>query len=186
MPLPPPAARRHVHTRHVQVEGYLRDDGLWDVEASLIDDKPYAYDDFERGRRQPGEPVHKMSIRLTVDDDLVVRDAAAAMDDVPYPTCHDVPPRIEALIGMKLGGGWRNAVRERIAKRQACTHLLELIGPAITTLFQSMSAKSFEDASGSRKAPTQKPYFIDGCWSWRSDGPALKKFFPQFVEKAEG
>ena len=186
MPLPPPAARRHVHTRRVQVEGFLRDDGLWDVEASLIDDKPYAYDDFERGRRQPGEPVHKMSIRLTVDDDLVVRDAAAAMDDVPYPTCHDVPPRIEALIGMKLGGGWRNAVRERIAKRQACTHLLELIGPAITTLFQSMSAKSFEDASGSRKAPTQKPYFIDGCWSWRSDGPALKKFFPQFVEKAEG
>ena len=185
MPLPPPAARRHVHTRRVQVEGYLRDDGLWDVEASLIDDKPYAYDDFERGRRQPGEPVHKMSIRLTVDDQLVVRDAAAAMDDVPYPTCHDVPPRVEALIGMKLGGGWRNAVRERIAKRQACTHLMELIGPAITTLFQSMSAKSFEDASGSRKAPAQKPYFIDGCWSWRSDGPALKKFFPQFVDGAE-
>lgn len=185
MPLPPPAARRHVHTRRVQVEGYLREDGLWDVEASLIDDKPYAYDDFERGRRQPGEPVHKMSIRLTVDDQLVIRDAAAAMEDVPYPTCHDVPPRIETLIGMKLGGGWRNAVRERIAKRQACTHLMELIGPAITTLFQSMSAKSFEDASGSRKAPTQKPYFIDGCWSWRSDGPALKKFFPQFVEGAE-
>jgi hypothetical protein len=62
---------------------------------------------------------------------------------------------------------------------------MELIGPAITTLFQSMSAKSFEDASGSRKAPTQKPYFIDGCWSWRSDGPALKKFFPQFVDGAE-
>jgi len=185
MPLPPPAARRHVHTRRVQVEGFLREDGLWDIEATLIDDKPYAYDDFERGRRQPGEPVHRMSIRLTVDDQLVVRDAAASMEDVPYPTCQDVPPRIEALIGMKLGGGWRNAVRERIAKRQACTHLMELIGPAITTLFQSMSAKSFEDASGSRKAPTQKPYFIDGCWSWRSDGPALKKFFPQFVDGAE-
>ncbi len=185
MPLPPPAARRHVHTRRVQVEGFLRDDGLWDVEASLIDDKPYAYDDFERGRRQPGEPVHKMSIRLTVDDALVVRDAAASMEDVPYPTCHDVPPRVEALIGMKLGGGWRNAVRERIAKRSACTHLMELIGPAITTLFQSMSAKSFEGESGARKTPTQKPYFIDGCWSWRSDGPALRKHFPQFVEKAE-
>ncbi len=185
MPLPPPAVRRHVHTRRVQVEGFLREDGLWDIEATLIDDKPYAYDDFERGRRQPGEPVHRMSIRLTVDDQLVVRDAAASMEDVPYPTCQDVPPRIEALIGMKLGGGWRNAVRERIAKRQACTHLMELIGPAITTLFQSMSAKSFEGASGSRKAPTQKPYFIDGCWSWRSDGPALKKFFPQFVDGAE-
>ena len=185
MPLPPPAARRHVHTRRVQCDGFLREDGLWDIEASLIDDKPYAYDDFERGRRQPGEPVHKMSIRLTVDDHLVIREAVAAMDDVPYPTCHDVPPRIEALVGMKLGGGWRQAVRERLPKRTACTHLTELIGPAITTLFQSMSAKSFEDASGSRKAPTQKPYFIDGCWSWRADGPASRKFFPQFVEGAE-
>ena len=184
MPLPPPAARRHVHTRRVQCDGFLREDGLWDIEASLIDDKPYAYDDFERGRRQPGEPVHKMSIRLTVDDHLVIRKAVAAMDDVPYPTCHDVPPRIEALVGMKLGGGWRAAVRERLPKRMACTHLTELIGPAITTLFQSMSAKSFEEG-GERKAMEQKPYFIDGCWSWRADGPALKKFFPQFVEKAE-
>ncbi|MCB1523656.1 MAG: DUF2889 domain-containing protein [Rhodoblastus sp.] len=184
MPLPPPAARRHVHTRRVQCDGFLREDGLWDIEASLIDDKPYAYDDFERGRRQPGEPVHKMSIRLTVDDHLVIRKAVAAMDDVPYPTCHDVPPRIEALVGMKLGGGWRAAVRERLPKRMACTHLTELIGPAITTLFQSMSAKSFEEG-GERKAMEQKPYFIDGCWSWRADGPALRKFFPQFVEKAE-
>ncbi|HPG03858.1 MAG TPA: hypothetical protein PLB34_12335, partial [Rhodoblastus sp.] len=75
-------------------------------------------------------------------------------------------------------------VRERLPKRTACTHLTELIGPAITTLFQSMSAKSFEEG-GERKAMEQKPYFIDGCWSWRADGPALKKFFPQFVEKAE-
>ncbi|HMN73910.1 MAG TPA: DUF2889 domain-containing protein [Rhodoblastus sp.] len=184
MPLPPPAARRHVHTRKVQCEGFLREDGLWDVEASLIDDKPYAYDDFERGRRQPGEPVHKMSIRLTVDDHLVVREAAAAMDDVPYPTCHDVPPRIEALVGMKLGGGWRTAVRERLPKRSACTHLTELIGPAITTLFQSMSARAFEDGAA-KETHAQKPYFVDGCWSWRSDGPALRKFFPQFVEEAK-
>ena len=134
MPLPPPAARRHVHSRTVQCEGYFREDGLWDVEASLLDTKPFAHDDFERGRRQPGDAVHKMSIRLTVDDYLVVREAAAAMDDVPYLTCNDVPPRIEALVGLKLGGGWRAAVRARLEKRATCTHLMELIGPAIHVL----------------------------------------------------
>ena len=50
------------------------------------------------------------------DDHLVVREAAAAMDDVPYLTCNDVPPRIEALVGLKLGGGWRAA--ERLAERR--------------------------------------------------------------------
>ena len=187
MPLPPPAARRHVHSRTVQCECYFRADGLWDVEASLLDTKPFPHDDFERGRRQPGDAVHKMSIRLTVDDHLIIREAAAAMDDVPYPTCHDVPPRMDALVGLKLGGGWRAAVRARLEKRAACTHLMELIGPAITTLFQSMSYRDIENMGGETKnSRAQKPYFVDGCWSWRADGPTLKKYFPQFAEKAEG
>ena len=117
---------------------------------------------------------------------LVVREAAAAMDDVPYLTCNDVPPRIEALVGLKLGGGWRAAVRARLEKRATCTHLMELIGPAITTLFQSMSYRDIENMGGETKnSRAQKPYFVDGCWSWRADGPTLKKYFPQFAEKAE-
>jgi len=186
MPLPPPAARRHIHSRTVQCEGFLREDGLWEVEAALLDTKPFAHDDFERGRRQPGDPVHKMSIRLTVDDHLVIREAAAAMDDVPYLTCNDVPPRMEALVGLKLGGGWRAAVRARLDKRASCTHLTELIGPAITTLFQSMSYRDIGKMGAEKKSTrADKPYFVDGCWSWRSDGPTLKKYFPQFAEKAE-
>ncbi len=186
MPLPQPVARRHIHSRTVQCEGYLREDGLWEVEAALLDVKPFAHDDFERGRRQPGDPVHKMSIRLAVDDHLVIVEASAAMDDVPYATCNDVPPRVAALVGLKLGGGWRAAVRARLDKRAACTHLTELIGPAITTLFQSMSYRDMETLSADRKnTRAQKPYFVDGCWSWRADGPTLRKYFPQFVEGAE-
>lgn len=185
MPLPEPAARRHVHSRTVQCEGFLRDDGLWDVEASLLDLKPFAHADYERGRRQPGDPVHKMSIRLTVDRNLVVVDAQAAMDDVPYMTCNDVPPRMAALVGIRLGSGWREALRERIARRQGCTHLIELIGPAITTLYQSMSYREPPDEAAAKaaKADPQKPFFLDGCHSWRADGPNVARYFPAFSRK---
>ena len=33
-------SRRHMHTRSVQCDGFLRDDGLWEVEAWLRDTKP--------------------------------------------------------------------------------------------------------------------------------------------------
>jgi hypothetical protein len=184
MPLPPAAARRHVHTRKVRCEGFLREDGLWEVEATLIDLKPFAHDDFERGRRQPTDPVHHMSIRLTVDRDLVVVDAQASMEDVPYLSCNDVPPRVSALVGIRLGSGWREAMRARIPRLQACTHLLELIGPAITTLYQSMSYREPPDrdaAQAARQHP-EKPFFLDGCYSWRADGPNVAKFFPQFAK----
>jgi len=33
--------RRLMHTRTVECKGYLRDDDLWEVEARLVDTKPY-------------------------------------------------------------------------------------------------------------------------------------------------
>ena len=185
MPLPPPAARRHVHTRKVQCEGFLREDGLWEVEASLVDLKPFDHKDFERGDRTPADPVHNMSIRLTVDRDLVVVDAQGAMDDVPYVTCQDVPPRMTALIGIRLGSGWREALRARLGRLDGCTHMIELIGPAITTLYQSMSYREPPDGVAEDvKAHPQKPFFLDGCYSWRADGPNVAKFFPEFSKAA--
>jgi hypothetical protein len=48
MPLPAPQARSHLHTRAVVFRGYHREDGLWDIEAALIDTKTYALERFER------------------------------------------------------------------------------------------------------------------------------------------
>lgn len=48
--------RRRMHKRMVECDGYLRDDGLWEVEAWLIDTKPFAQQDRYRGEMKPGEP----------------------------------------------------------------------------------------------------------------------------------
>ena len=71
MPLSRPAPRKHIHTREIRCRGYHRKDGLWDIEAFLVDTKTYGFDNVDRGRIDAGEPIHGMWIRLTVDEDLV-------------------------------------------------------------------------------------------------------------------
>ncbi|MDE3208975.1 MAG: DUF2889 domain-containing protein, partial [Pseudomonadota bacterium] len=76
-------ARKRLHVRQVTVEGYEREDGLWDIEGHLTDLKD---DDFGRGDRvlPAGEPLHDLWLRITIDDSMVIRDAVAKMDAVPY------------------------------------------------------------------------------------------------------
>ena len=45
MPLPAPAPRKHLHTRTIKCEGYEREDGLYDIEAQIVDQKAYAVDE---------------------------------------------------------------------------------------------------------------------------------------------
>ena len=40
MPLSPPVNRALRHRRAITAEAYVRDDGLWDIEARLTDTKP--------------------------------------------------------------------------------------------------------------------------------------------------
>ncbi|MFM2112911.1 MAG: hypothetical protein RLZZ271_1571, partial [Pseudomonadota bacterium] len=37
---PTPTGRRLTHSRRIDCAGYRRDDGLWDIEITLIDTKP--------------------------------------------------------------------------------------------------------------------------------------------------
>ena len=47
-------SRRLMHTRSIECEGFLRDDGLWEVEAWLRDTKPFTQRaDHFRGELKP-------------------------------------------------------------------------------------------------------------------------------------
>ena len=58
MPLSPPAPRRHIHTRRIECRGYLREDGLWDVDAWIEDTKTYPFESELRGTVEAGGQVH--------------------------------------------------------------------------------------------------------------------------------
>jgi hypothetical protein len=178
--------RRLMHRRSVECSGYLRNDGLWEVEARLVDTKPFAQRDHFRGELQPGDPVHDIGVRLAVDDSFTIREAETTMRATPFPTCIEVEPILQRLVGERIGPGWRKLVQRKIARLETCTHLSELLGPAVTTLFQTISygtapegRSSLEDQNGS----SEPPFFIGGCHSWRTDGPIVAELFPQFATK---
>ena len=93
------ARRRLMHRRSVECIGYLRDDELWEVEARLVDTKPFAQRDRYRGLLQPGEPVHDIALRLAVDDRMTIIEAESTMRATPYPTCIEVEPILQRRVG---------------------------------------------------------------------------------------
>jgi hypothetical protein len=192
MPLSPPVGRQHLHTRRVTCQGFFREDGLWDIEGRITDEKSYEHANEWRGPLKPGDFVHDMSIRLTIDDRFTVVDVEAITDKSPYRICGDVAPDFKKLIGLRVGGGFHREVRARLGGVHGCTHIVELLGPVATTAFQTVSsgkARELERAhrakNGMPQADTpakrrRKPYVIDTCHAWAADGPIAKRWAPDF------
>jgi hypothetical protein len=125
-------------------------------------------------------------LRLAVDDRMTIHEAEATMVATPYPTCVEVEPVLRRLVGENIGKGWREVVRRRIGRLEGCTHLSELLGPAVTTLFQTMSHGSDpegRDTLENQQGTGKRPFFINGCHSWRTDGPIVADKFPQFATR---
>ncbi len=54
MPLSEPVARKKIHRRNIDSQGFLREDGLWDIETRLIDTKSETTLALERGEIEAG------------------------------------------------------------------------------------------------------------------------------------
>ena len=120
MALSTPAARRSLHTRRIVCDGYLRDDGLWDIEARIIDTKGYRYREPQRGTREVGAPVHDMSVRLTLDAQMIVRGIEIDMSAHPYGACLGAPAPFQGLVGKSIGPGWRKKMLEHLGAAKGC------------------------------------------------------------------
>ena len=179
MPLSQPAARKLRHTRTIECKGYEREDGLWDIEANLVDTKTYVHTRRMGGReRQPGEPVHNMWIRVTIDLDMKIHEVEAKTDDGPYPVCGDIVRNFKALAGVTIGPGWRRAIAERVGGIKGCTHLVELLGPLGTTAFQATGRA--REARNAGKPLTKKPYQLNSCHVYKDDAPAVLERWPSY------
>lgn len=196
MPLPPPAARQHYHSRRIECQGYAREDGLWDIEAHMTDTKTYGFDNRWRGEITPGTPIHEMWLRVTLDDHYAVVDVEAVTDQSPFEMCPAITPNFKNLIGLSIGAGWTRKLRERVGGSHGCTHLVELLGSIATVAFQTISTgrKHRDQAAGSHKPgsdfPGQKserPAILGTCHAWAPDSPVVKEFMPEYyVEKKTG
>ncbi len=127
-----------------------------------------------------------MAPRLTIDNDMVVRDIEVAMLSVPYAPCTSVAPAFKGLIGRKIGAGWRRAVQDCVCGVKGCTHVRELLLPAATVAFQTLGGWPEEGESVRMPNPddtTELPHFVDGCKAWASDGEVVATLYPHFHRK---
>ncbi|RMF12477.1 MAG: DUF2889 domain-containing protein [Alphaproteobacteria bacterium] len=190
MPLPPAAPRKKFHHRAINCEGFAREDGLWDIEARITDTKTYAFDNEWRGPIEPGDPIHDMWIRLTMDDDRVIREVEAVMDSTPFEICSGAAPNFKALIGLKIAPGWNVAVRKRVGGTAGCTHMVELLAVMATVAYQTLGPgrKRRDEWLGrppEDRAPSDndiRPALLDSCHAWDRTGPVVKRFLPDFYE----
>ena len=178
MPLPQPKTREKLHHRSITCEGFRREDGLWDIEARLTDTKSYTYQNRDRGEVAAGEPVHLMLLRLTLDLDMNIIEVHAAMDYTPFKMCPGARAAMKKLEGLKIGSGWLRQARERVGRRESCTHLFELLGPLSTTAYQTMHIALEERAN--KRPQRERPKIIDQCYSLASDSPIVKAEWPAF------
>lgn len=181
MPLPPAEyPRTPMHTRTVRVDAYRRDDGLWDLEAELVDVKPHDTP-LQSGVRKGGDAMHAMRLRVTIDGELDVVDAVAVSDSVPYPGfCENIVGDYRKLVGLNLLRGFRVALRERLGESRGCTHLTELAQSLPTAAVQAFAGDQRRHAEMERQAAGEgpRPFQLDRCHALRSDGPAVERYYP--------
>lgn len=178
MPLSVPTTERQpLHTRSIRVQSYGRADGLWDLEAELIDTKAYDFE-IRGGQYRAGDPVHHMHLRVTIDAEYTIVAAEAVYDAAPYgEACSCIEPAYERLVGLNLLRGFRQRVRESFSRVEGCTHMSELSLVLPTAAVQTM-------ANRRHSAPDtgKRPFQLDGCHALRVDGPVAREFYPRWYQ----
>ena len=186
MPLSEPVKRRHLHTRTIVVEGFAREDGLWDIEGRMTDAKTYGFPNRDRGRIEAGEPVHDMRVRLTIDTDLRIHRVEASTDASPYRICGDIAPSYRKLEGAVIGPGWRAKIKDAVGGREGCTHISELLVTMATAAYQTVFP---ERARRSKERPPlpdkdrRRPSWINSCHALREEGEVVRREWPQWAAK---
>lgn len=182
MALPPSVARQPLHRRAIQVEAFQREDGLFELEARLTDTKTRPID-LIAGVRAPGDPIHDLMLRVTIDAHYTIVAAAADSMSVPVPgACDTVGPRYERLVGLNLLRGFKKAVHERLGRTEGCTHLTELTAVLPTAALQAFAHLTSQDAPAD---PSQPPFFIGHCHAYDRSGDVVRRHYPQWFVQAE-
>lgn len=176
--LEPTVAREPLHRRSIEINGYRRADGLYDIEGHLVDTKPVDFK-LAAGIRPAGEPIHGMWLRITVDKQLNIVDAAAAMDAMPYVNeCNKIVPAYRLLVGLAIKPGYQQRIKELLGGVRGCTHITELAGSLATAAFQTFAGQRVQD-------PDRMPFQLDRCHALALTSPVVGRYYPKWYKGSE-
>jgi len=179
MPLSFPSGRREIHRRVIDMKAYERDDGLYDVEAHLVDRKPFTTEVAGLAPPVPaGAARHDLWVRLTVDSQYVVRGVEAASDVTPYAVCKEAADSLSVMVGEQIAPGWSAKVKALLRGAAGCTHLMELLIPLGTTAWQGIGGL---DSDKKRAAVDAHgiPRKLDSCYAYGRSSEVVRFLWPQ-------
>lgn len=183
MSLSKPQSRKLIHQRVIKPNAYLREDGLWDIEAQLTDQKDYPFPTLQRGILPPGELVHDIWLRITVDTHLVIHEAEACLMVTPFKRCPEIQSNVERLVGLKIQSGWTQEAKNRIGGVAGCSHIVELLRPMATTAIQGIYPYLTFGQDG--KFPVTDG-LVNSCYGFAADGDVIEVLAPEkYLEKID-
>lgn len=176
MPLPTPSAKRvRMHQRSVKFEGFKRADGLWDIEARLVDTKDHDFP-LSSGLIRPGQAVHDMSVRITIDSKKTILEAATCADAAPYPGyCDTNPPDYSKIVGLNLFKGFLKAVKDMFGMTRGCAHMSELLMFLPTVALQTLAGEAVDEHDSEHK-----PFQLDRCHALVSHSETVQRYYPRW------
>jgi hypothetical protein len=149
---------------------------LFDLEATLLDTKPFDIELEGEGPLAADQPLHGMRLRVSIDMQFIVHELEVAMDHAPHGECQAAREPMRRMIGCSMRKGWRLAIEERLGKVQGCAHLRELLMNMGTVAIQSLSLRIKQvNADDSRP-----PMPLGGCLAWDPTGPMVARIHPRF------
>ncbi len=164
-----------MHARNVQLCGFKRVDGHWDIEAHLSDTKDHDYP-LSSGLRPRGEPVHDMWVRVTINREMGIVDAVARTDAMPYVgACELIAPNYAQLIGLNLFHGFRKAVKDLFGNTRGCSHITEMLMFLPTVALQTFASDVLDNADS-----VHKPYQLDKCHALDSHSDTVWRYYPRW------
>ncbi len=196
MPLSEPAQRQKIHTRTIVIDGYRRSDGMFDVEAHITDTKTRGFENEYRGHIAPGEPLHGMWMRMTIDDTMLIHSCEAASDHTPYAVCVLAAPNFARLAGLRIKPGFLREAAARIGGTAGCTHLRELLQQMGTTAHQTINSARAEREAAAVLAETGRALtpeemetrsaarfggatgIVNSCIAFDDQGPVVQRRWP--------
>jgi hypothetical protein len=192
-PAPEPSAGREpLHRRDFTFSGYLRPDGLYEIEGRMTDRKDYAFPNEWRGTIAPDEPLHDMRVRVVLDDTFTIAEVTAETAASPFEICPAITPDFAQLKGERIGKGWTKLLRQKFGGARGCTHHVELLRTLATVAFQTIYGDQQRRRRETRSVPPtgdasagKRPDFIDTCHALAADSDVVKRNWPDFYEARE-
>lgn len=173
-------ARQPIHTRRIEMQGFKRSDGLWDIEGWLQDTKDYDFDNMHRGQIRAGDPLHQMRLRLTIDDDMVIKDAHAVSNATPYNICDAITVNYyQKLVGEKIAAGFSKKVKTIFQGVAGCTHLTDMVIMMATVAYQTVISARVQH--GGQQQSLMR--LVNSCHGFNETGAVVQAYKELWQEK---